>query len=72
MGNDIKITTPVKLNSKWAIAIVAAASDLKPAAISAVKVVPTFAPIIKVKAFLNFILSAAAKGTKIEVVTELD
>jgi hypothetical protein len=68
----INKTAPDKLNSKWAIAMLMAASELKLAAIKAVNVVPRLAPIIKGRAFINRIFFVATKGTNRDVDTELD
>ena len=65
-------STPIKLNSKWAKAMLKAASVCERAAINAVKVVPMFAPIKKGKALLIDILLVATNGTIKDEVTELD
>lgn len=74
LSNDdiMNKTAPEKLKRKWAMAILMAVSELKLAAIKAVKVVPKFAPIINGKALMSLIFLVATNGTNKEVETELD
>ena len=64
--------TPIRLNNKWTMARLTAASDLKMAAISAVIVVPIFAPMIKGNTESSDTFLVATRGTDSEVVIELD
>jgi len=72
IGINKNITPPIKLNIRWATAMLMASGDLKSAARSAAIVVPMFAPIINGYTCLNFTLPVATKGTTIDVVIELD
>ena len=71
-GIGRKINTPIRLNKKWAMAILIAAFELNVAAIKAVTVVPMLAPKINGTADFNFTTFFATNGTTIEVVTVLD
>lgn len=71
-GKGKNIAIPTRLNSKWAMAMLNAASDFKIAASKAVMVVPRLMPIINGNAFFKDTFPVATMGTIREVVTELD
>jgi len=68
------MSTPIKLNRKWTMAILSplAVFEFKNAAINAVTVVPILAPRIKGAACLSFTIFCATIGTTTEVVMVLD
>ena len=73
-GIGKKMSTPIKLNRKWTIAMLSplAVFEFKNAAINAVTVVPMFAPRIKGAACLSFTIFCATIGTTTDVVMVLD
>ena len=67
IGINKNIRPPIRLNIKWATAMLTASWVLNKEASSAVIVVPIFAPIINGYTLLNFALPVATKGTTIDV-----
>src|SRR5258706_14966518 len=70
-GVGKKMSTPMKLNRKWAMAILIAALELNMAAMKAVMVVPTLAPRINGAAARSVTTFFATRGTTREVTIEL-
>lgn len=69
-GSGKKIIAPPRLKNRWQSAMAMADSDRPMAAINAVIVVPTLAPIMYGNIFLGEIFWVEANNTDSEVVTE--